>query len=65
MVEAPTEALRDSRYMPSWSPSEPHEPQEPQAAAPAAAAAAAAAELEAARRLLAELFEDEPTAPEQ
>lgn len=61
MAGAPREALRDCRYMPSWSPSEPEdEPQKPQDAA--TVAAAAAAEIEAARRLLEELFEDEPPA---
>jgi hypothetical protein len=64
MAEATAGAQRDARVMPSWSPSEPQDqPQEPPAAAPAAEAAAA--EIEAARKLLAELFEDEPPAPQR
>jgi hypothetical protein len=59
MAEAIVRAQRDARCMPSWDPSEPQDQQqEPHPAAPAATAE----EIEAARRLLEELFEDEPPA---
>ena len=64
MAEAPRGGRRDARLMPSWSPSEPQDqPQEPSTTA--ATETAAAAEIEAARKLLAELFEDEPPAPQR
>ena len=56
MTEEPVAAARDARLMPSWSPSEPQDEQrEPR---PSAAAPTSASEIEAARRLLEELFED-------
>jgi hypothetical protein len=55
MAEEPVAAPRDARLMPSWSPSEPHdEKREPKSSA---TAPTPANEVEAARRLLEQLFE--------
>jgi hypothetical protein len=58
MAEEQGAAPNDARLMPSWTPSEPHDEQrEPKSSAPAPTPAS---EVEAARRLLQELFEDTP-----
>jgi hypothetical protein len=65
MAEEQGAAPNDARLMPSWTPSEPHDEQrEPKSSAPAPTPAS---EVEAARRLLEELFEDasaDDSAPE-
>lgn len=57
MTEEPYPADGDARLMPSWSPSEPQDEQQPSSSA---AAPTPASEVEAARKLLQELFEDTP-----
>jgi hypothetical protein len=59
MAEEQGAAPNDARLMPSWTPSEPHDEQrEPKSSAPAPTPAS---EVDAARRLLEELFEDAST----